>query len=186
MVTSKIPSSLNSENPNMSMGCYRHLGAVAGKQSKSKIEDDIENAFERASTIDELKRAFKAMESVLDDDDKRLGLACLRIGQEFESAGMSPETVLAYAKRALRIFETDAKDSVMIAMALHLMGTVHYTLKKFDESLGYLNRANKLLEKLEKEGTQFQTKQLDTANVQIQLFTTATTKNHELLFTDLN
>lgn len=158
MVTSKIPSSLNSENPNMSMGCYRHLGAVAGKQSKSKIEDDIENAFERASTIDELKRAFKAMESVLDDDDKRLGLACLRMGQEFESAGMSPETVLAYAKRALRIFETDAKDSVMIAMALHLMGTVHYTLKKFDESLGYLNRANKLLEKLEKEGTQFQTK----------------------------
>lgn len=134
----KTLSSLNFENPAISMGCYRHLGAMAGKQSKSKIEDDIENAFERASTIDELKRAFKAMESVLDDDDKRLGLACLRMGQEFESAGMDPETVLSYAKGALRIFETDAKDSVMIAMSLHLMGTVHYTLKKFNESLGSL------------------------------------------------
>lgn len=154
IVMSKTVSPLNPEN----LSCYRHLGVVAGKQSKSKIEDAIENAFERATTIDELKRAFKAMESALDDDDKRLGLACLRMGQEFESAGKDPETVLAYAKRALRIFETDAKDSVMIAMGLHLMGTVHYSLKKFDESLGYLNRANKILEKLEKEGTQFQTK----------------------------
>jgi hypothetical protein len=57
------------------------------------------------------------------------------MGQEVESAGMGSETVLAYAKRVLIIFEIDAKDSVMIAIALHLMGTVHYTLNKFDESL---------------------------------------------------
>ncbi|MBA0590022.1 hypothetical protein Gorai_018741 [Gossypium raimondii] len=36
-------------------------------------------------------------------------------------------------------------------MALQLMGSVNYSLKRFNDSLGYLNRANKLLGRLEEE-----------------------------------
>eukprot|EP01018_Ginkgo_biloba_P034496 Gb_31274 [translate_table: standard] len=156
--------------PLASMGCqknsFRGLESVSTKQnvlagSKKRIENEeeaIENAFDAATTVEELMTAFEAMQSVFDPEDKRLGMACLRIGQEFESAGKDPETILVYAKRALKIFEIDEKNTVVVAMALHLMGSVHCALKKFDESLSYLNRANRILEKLEKEGTEFQVK----------------------------
>ena len=38
-------------------------------------------------------------------------------------------------------------------MALHLVGSVTYNLKRFNDSLGFLNRANRILTRLEKESS---------------------------------
>ncbi|GLJ42587.1 hypothetical protein SUGI_0882780 [Cryptomeria japonica] len=113
----------------------------------------LERAFEAAITVYELEIAFRAMESVFGEDDKRLGMACLRMGQELESAGENPETILAYANRALRNLEKDDNGSIALATFLYLLGSVHYALEKFDESLGYLNRAIGIFEN---EHSQFQ------------------------------
>eukprot|EP00252_Welwitschia_mirabilis_P021346 TRINITY_DN5464_c0_g1_i1.p1 TRINITY_DN5464_c0_g1~~TRINITY_DN5464_c0_g1_i1.p1 ORF type:complete len:630 (-),score=136.95 TRINITY_DN5464_c0_g1_i1:454-2343(-) len=137
--------------------CLETASAAFG-QRRAKTADEIEKEFAAASSVEELKSAFKAMESVFDENDKRLGLACLRTAQQFDSRGQDPEIVLQYAKRALNILQMDDKESITTAMALHLMGSVNYSLKKFDESMGYLTRSNKILEKLEKEGSNVQTK----------------------------
>eukprot|EP01018_Ginkgo_biloba_P011856 Gb_27549 [translate_table: standard] len=51
--------------------------------SKKRIENEegaIENVYDAATTVEELMPAFEVMESVFDLDDKRLRMACLRIG----------------------------------------------------------------------------------------------------------
>ncbi|CAA6666545.1 unnamed protein product [Spirodela intermedia] len=61
------------------------------------------------------------------------------------------EKILVFAQRALAILDRDDDGSISVVMALHLMGSATYNLKKYNDSLGYLNRASRLLRKLEDE-----------------------------------
>ncbi|CAA2959883.1 KINESIN LIGHT CHAIN-RELATED 1-like isoform X2 [Olea europaea subsp. europaea] len=45
------------------------------------------------------------------------------------------------------------KSSLPLAMTLQLLGSASYNLNRFSDSLGYLNRANRVLCKLEEEGS---------------------------------
>ncbi|XP_077242013.1 protein KINESIN LIGHT CHAIN-RELATED 2-like [Tasmannia lanceolata] len=126
---------------------------LSPRKRKIKDKEALEEAFESASTTDEIFEAFKAMEFAFDEDDKRLGLACLKVGQHLDSEGIDPEKALSFASRALKILDKDDNTSLVpLAMALHLMGSVNYSLKRFNESLGFLNRANRVLGRIEEGG----------------------------------
>ncbi|KAL5981894.1 hypothetical protein ACLOJK_015961 [Asimina triloba] len=122
---------------------------LSSRQRKVKERDELEEAFESASTTDEILSTFAAMESAFDATDKKLGLACLKVGQHLDSTGKNPTEALSYANRALEILDrgtTDGgKEPLPVAMALHLLGSVNYSLKRFSESLAYLNKSNRIL-----------------------------------------
>ncbi|CAF1865380.1 unnamed protein product [Brassica oleracea var. botrytis] len=111
---------------------------------------DLEEAFESATTTDEMVRLFKQMELTFEGNE--LGLSALKLGLHLDREGDDPETVLSYATKALRSFDVDSKPNLLTAMALQLMGSANYGLKRFSDGLGYLNRANRILVKLEKDG----------------------------------
>lgn len=95
-------------------------------------------------------KAFSDMEVVF--NEKELGLASLKIGLKLDREGEDPEKALSFANRALKAFDNDNKPSLPFAMTLQLMGSVNYSLNRFSDSLGYLNRANRVLGRLEDEG----------------------------------
>lgn len=118
-------------------------------------KSDLEEAFESAKTSEEMLYAFKDMEAAF--DERELGLAALKVGLKLDQEGQDPEKTLSFATRALKALDRDANDdggkpSLLVAMALQLMGSVNYSLKRFSDSLGYLNRANRALSRLEELG----------------------------------
>ncbi|KAL4362288.1 hypothetical protein GQ457_04G027260 [Hibiscus cannabinus] len=134
----------------------RNLGALVEKptqlssrQRKLKEKSHLEEAFESANTSEEMLKAFKDMEACF--DERELGLASLKIGLKLDQEGEDPEKALSFAEKALRALDHDGKPSLLVAMALQLLGSVNYSLKRFSDSLGYLNRANRLLGRLEEE-----------------------------------
>ncbi|XP_004289925.1 PREDICTED: uncharacterized protein LOC101306096 [Fragaria vesca subsp. vesca] len=129
------------------------------RQRKTKEKSDLEDAFEWATTSEEMRTAFKEMESVF--GEKELALACLKLGLKLDQEGEDPEQALAFATRAFNAFDKEhddsdvsssGKSSFLVAMALQLMGSASYSLKRFNDSLGYLNRASRALGRLEEEG----------------------------------
>ncbi|KAK1289750.1 hypothetical protein QJS10_CPB18g01649 [Acorus calamus] len=87
------------------------------------------------------------MESAFGEDDKRLALACLNVGQHLDSVGSSDhDEILSFASRALKILDRGGDSDVTIVKALILMGSVMFNLKRFDECFGYLNRADRILD----------------------------------------
>ncbi|KAK6164470.1 hypothetical protein DH2020_001334 [Rehmannia glutinosa] len=137
----------------------QNASQLSSRQRKIKERSDLEEAFESAESIDEMLEAFKVMETCFDEKD--LGLACLKIGLKLDQQGEDPEKALSFAQRALRILDdNDNSDSnsgtrlsLPIAMTLQLLGSSSFTLKRFNDSLGYLNRANRVLSKLEGESS---------------------------------
>lgn len=128
------------------------MAALSPRQRKIKEKADLEEAFEAATTTEDILAAFAALEPSLGEYDKKLGLACLKVGQHLDSIGFEEdEKILGFAQRALAILDRDDDGSISVVMALHLMGSATYNLKKYNDSLGYLNRASRLLRKLEDE-----------------------------------
>ncbi|KAM5563517.1 protein KINESIN LIGHT CHAIN-RELATED 1 [Rosa sericea] len=132
---------------------------MSSRQRKTKERSELEDAFESATTSEEMRRAFKEMESVF--GEKELALACLKLGLKLDQEGEDPEQTLSFATRAFNAFNKEDDDSdsssgnkpsFLVAMALQLMGSANYSLKRFNDSLGYLNRANRMLGRLEEEG----------------------------------
>ncbi|MBA0709891.1 hypothetical protein Golax_024909 [Gossypium laxum] len=115
----------------------RHLQCCAKTREKS----DLEEAFESGKTSGEMFRVFKDMEACF--DERALGIASLKIGLKLDREGEDPEKALSFADRALKVLDQDGKPSLPVAVALQLMGSVSY---------GYLNKANRLLGRLEEEG----------------------------------
>ncbi|KAL7113077.1 hypothetical protein ACP275_04G041000 [Erythranthe tilingii] len=132
---------------------------MPSRQRKLKEVSDLEEAFESANSIEEMLDAFKEMENCYEEKD--LGMACLKIGLKLDQEGEHPQKALSFAERALRIFdENDNSSSVVgtrlslpLAMTLQLLGSCSFSLKRFNDSLGYLNRANRVLSKFEGEGS---------------------------------
>ncbi|KAF6175017.1 hypothetical protein GIB67_039565 [Kingdonia uniflora] len=126
------------------------------RQRKIKDEVDAVKTFESAMSISEIMKAFPAVEAALDKNDPKLGLACLKVSLQMEKEGTQPEKTFEFASRALKILDSVDKDgSLSVAMTLDVMGSTCFSLKMFNDSLGYLNRANRVLRKLESEGQSF-------------------------------
>ncbi|KAJ7977262.1 Kinesin light chain 3 [Quillaja saponaria] len=123
---------------------------MSSRQRKLKEKSELEEAFESATTTEEMLKAFKDMESAFDERD--LGLASLKVGLKLDQEGEDPEKALSFADRALKALDKDDKPSILVAMTLQLMGSANYNLKRFSDSLGYLNRSNRILGRLEGEG----------------------------------
>ncbi|KAI3971243.1 hypothetical protein MKW92_040787 [Papaver armeniacum] len=96
--------------------------------------------------------ALEATKSAFGNNDVQLGLAYLKVGLHLDQEGENPEKTLEFANKALDVFDRNNKVSLSVAMTLQLMGSACYSLKRFNDSLGYLNRANRILSKLELEG----------------------------------
>ncbi|CAM8894506.1 unnamed protein product [Rhodiola kirilowii] len=112
---------------------------VSSRGRKNEKMLQLEEAFESAKTSDEMLAAFKKMEDEF--SERRLGLALLKLGLQLDKEGEDPAKALAFATRALNAFGEDC----------NLMGSVNFSLKNFKESLGYLNRADKVISDLEEE-----------------------------------
>ncbi|KAI4301119.1 hypothetical protein L6164_034433 [Bauhinia variegata] len=122
---------------------------LSSRQRKIKEKSELEEAFESAVTTEEMLRIFKDMEAAFDERD--LGLASLKIGLKLDQEGEDPEKALSFAHRALKALDNDNQPSLLVAMTLQLLGSVNYSLKRFNDSLGYLNRANRIMSKLQEE-----------------------------------
>ncbi|OIW01694.1 hypothetical protein TanjilG_01201 [Lupinus angustifolius] len=123
---------------------------IPSRQRKIKEKSHLEEAFESAETTEEMLNAFKHMEGAF--DERELGLASLKIGLKIDQEGEDPEKALFFANRALKGLDRENKPSLPVAMALQLLGSVNYGLKRFSDSLGYLNKANRVLGRLQDEG----------------------------------
>ncbi|XP_059433541.1 protein KINESIN LIGHT CHAIN-RELATED 1-like [Corylus avellana] len=124
---------------------------LSSRQRKIQEKTELEEAFESANTTEEMLMAFKDMEPAF--DERELGLASLKLGLKLDQEGEDTEKVLSFANKALKAFDIDDKlPSLPLAMTLQLMGSANYDLKRFADSLGYLNRANRILGRLELEG----------------------------------
>uniref|UniRef100_A0A7N0UXA2 Kinesin light chain n=1 Tax=Kalanchoe fedtschenkoi TaxID=63787 RepID=A0A7N0UXA2_KALFE len=122
----------------------------SSSQRKLKERPELAEAFESARTAEDKLHVFKDMEAVY--SERELGLASLKLALKLDEEGEDPEMVLTYATRALNIFDAeDEMPGLPVAMALQLLGSVSLSLNKFSESLGYLNRARRVLRKLEEE-----------------------------------
>ncbi|KAG8389221.1 hypothetical protein BUALT_Bualt02G0206300 [Buddleja alternifolia] len=147
--------SIPSRNVNTLVDPTSQNAPQSSRQRKIKERSDLEEAFESAESIDEMVSAFKDMEACFDEGE--LGLACLKIGLKLDQQGEDPEKALSFAQRALRNLEdndsSSGKLSLPIAMTLQLLGSSCFNLKRFSDSLGYLNRANRVLSKLEGENS---------------------------------
>ncbi|XAR61113.1 hypothetical protein NMG60_11034728 [Bertholletia excelsa] len=125
---------------------------ISSRQRKVREKSRLEEAFESAKTAEDMLKAFKDMEASF--NERELGLACLKLGLKLDQEGEDPEKTLAFANRALKALDReDIKVSLPLAMTLQLLGSACYSLKRFNDSLGYLNRANKMLGKIEEDGS---------------------------------
>ncbi|QCE06421.1 protein KINESIN LIGHT CHAIN-RELATED 1 [Vigna unguiculata] len=137
---------------------FRNMGTlvqktspVPSRQRKIMEKSQLEETFESAETTEEMLKAFSNMEAVF--DERELGLASLKIGLKLDHEGEDPEKALSFANRALKALDIDnSNPSLPVAMCLQLLGSVNFRLKRFSDSLGYLNRANRVLGRLQDEG----------------------------------
>ncbi|XP_073156309.1 protein KINESIN LIGHT CHAIN-RELATED 2 [Henckelia pumila] len=125
---------------------------MSSRQRKIKEKSELEEAFESAESLDDMLKAFKDMEACFDETE--LGLACLKLGLKLDQEGEDPEKTFSFAQRTLRILDdgdisSSSKLSLPLAMTLQLLGSACFNLKRFNDSLSYLNRANRALSKLE-------------------------------------
>jgi tetratricopeptide (TPR) repeat protein len=143
------------------------------RQRKLKEKSELEEVFESAKTKEEMLNAFKKTEFSF--DERELAPACLRIGLKLEEDGEDPKKVRFYANRALRGFDKDVEPSfLLIALTLQLLGSASYNLGEYPDSVQYLERADRILGRLEKEGCSGEdfrpvlyAVQLDLANVKM-------------------
>ena len=137
---------------------FRNMGTlvqktspVPSRQRKIMEKSQLEETFESAETTEEMLKAFSSMEKVF--EERELGLASLKIGLKLDHEGEDPEKALSFANRALKALDKDdTSPSLPVAMCLQLLGSVNFRLKRFSDSLGYLNRANRVLGRLQDEG----------------------------------
>lgn len=128
---------------------------------------------------EEILESFEALESTLGKgDEMKYGLACLKVAQHLDSIGFEDrQKTLDFADKAFRILNDHGGDdehrSIKVVMALHVLGSVNYGMKRFDESLGFLNKADKILVKCQRDSESFDAKPIMLA-IQLQLATTKT------------
>ncbi|XVF68352.1 hypothetical protein PTKIN_Ptkin10aG0198400 [Pterospermum kingtungense] len=103
-----------------------------------------------ATTAEEMLAAFQDMEASLDEAD--LGLASMKVATQLQKEGKDPERALSFAHKALKNLDEEGEHAILVSLALHLIGCVNLNLERYDDSLKYLTRAERLLGRIEKDG----------------------------------
>ncbi|CAH9129502.1 unnamed protein product [Cuscuta epithymum] len=125
---------------------------MSSRQRKIRQKSELEEAFESAETTEDMLKALNDMITCF--DERELGMAFLKMGLKLDQEGKDPEKALSFGNRALNALDRDEDGvSLPLAMTLQLMGSTCYGLKRFNDSLGYLNRAKRVLGQLEKNGS---------------------------------
>ncbi|KAL5211315.1 hypothetical protein ABZP36_022162 [Zizania latifolia] len=130
--------------------------APAAAAAAAAAAEEADEAFEEAKSTKDILAAFTRLEATLPPCDKRLALACLKLGQHLEASGSpDPSRVLSLALRSLGILEktpnstaSSVSDAVSLAMALHLAGSASFDLSRFHDALSFLSRSLRLLSPL--------------------------------------
>ncbi|XP_074308892.1 protein KINESIN LIGHT CHAIN-RELATED 2-like [Silene latifolia] len=140
---------------NLSHNYCTHVGITPdldSNQSKIEKKSQIDEVFDEVASAEEMIEAFKEMEGNLDEGD--IGLACFRIAFQLDREGEDFEKLISFANRALVSFDKAGENeySSYVAVSLQLLGCTNYSLRKFDDALGFLNRANEILVKLDNDG----------------------------------
>ncbi|TKW42315.1 hypothetical protein SEVIR_1G376000v4 [Setaria viridis] len=127
---------------------------VPASAAAAAVAEAAEEAFEAARSTNDMLAAFSRLEATVPANDRRLALACLKLGQHLEASGSAdPSRVLSLALRCLGILEASpnastsvpASDAVSLAMALHLAGSASFDLSRFHDALSFLARSLRLL-----------------------------------------
>ncbi|XVF68344.1 hypothetical protein PTKIN_Ptkin10aG0197600 [Pterospermum kingtungense] len=103
-----------------------------------------------AKTAEEMLAVFQDMEASLDETD--LGLASMKVAAQLQKEGKDPEQALSFAHKALKNLDEEGEHAILVSLALHLIGCVNLNFERYDDSLEYLTRAERLLGRIEKEG----------------------------------
>ncbi|XP_076926803.1 protein KINESIN LIGHT CHAIN-RELATED 2-like [Bidens hawaiensis] len=143
-------SPIFSRNLNTHVNPQQPTSQLPSRHQKIQERSNLVDQFESAKTSGDMIKAFEQMGSD-NFDENELGLVFLKIGLKLDEEGEYPDKVFDFAIKGLKILDqTDDQDlSLPLAMNLQLLGSACYSLNKFQESLGYLNRANRILSKLE-------------------------------------
>ncbi|XP_043694070.1 protein KINESIN LIGHT CHAIN-RELATED 3-like [Telopea speciosissima] len=129
-----------SPNPDTMVDISRHLST---SHRKINQKSEIKEAFQSAKTIEEILKAFDDMASAIDEN---FGTAFLKEDEDHEK-------LLDFGNRALKILESGNKAPLPVVIILHvIMGNASYLLSRINDSLGYLNRASRILTKSEEDG----------------------------------
>ncbi|XP_074316610.1 protein KINESIN LIGHT CHAIN-RELATED 2-like [Silene latifolia] len=117
-----------------------------------KKSSNIAEVLTAAKSAEEMLKAFKKMEANLDEGE--IGFACMLIGFQLRQEGKDPEKIVSFANRALAVVDKEGenKGCLFVASILELLGSTNYSLRKYNDALGFLNRANNILVKLEDDG----------------------------------
>ncbi|XP_074316822.1 protein KINESIN LIGHT CHAIN-RELATED 2-like [Silene latifolia] len=119
------------------------------KKKMALIQEAVKAAKAAKSPEEMLEDFKKNMEDKFDKGE--LGSACMNIGLDLEKEGEDPQKIISFANRALTILD-NVKNIYSVAMTLRLLGSTYCSLRKFNDALGFLNRARKILVKLENDG----------------------------------
>ncbi|XVF68348.1 hypothetical protein PTKIN_Ptkin10aG0198000 [Pterospermum kingtungense] len=103
-----------------------------------------------AKTAEEMLALFQDMEASLDETD--LGFASMKVATQLQQEGKDPEQALSFAHKALKNLDEEGEHAILVSLALHLIGCFNLNLERYDDSLEYLTRAERLLGRIEKEG----------------------------------
>ncbi|XP_074316816.1 protein KINESIN LIGHT CHAIN-RELATED 2-like [Silene latifolia] len=119
------------------------------KKNRSLIQDAVKEAKAAFTHREMLGHFITYMEDKFDEGE--LGAACLTIGFELDKEGEDPQKILSIANKSLALLDNaeENKCCLAVAMNLLLLGSTNRSLSKFDDALGFLNRAKNILDRLE-------------------------------------
>ncbi|XP_074304716.1 protein KINESIN LIGHT CHAIN-RELATED 3-like [Silene latifolia] len=129
------------------VGIRLYFPSNEGK-NKEIIQEAIK-AVKAAKLVVEVSEIFKEMEGKFDKAE--LGAACLNIGLELEKEGEDPQKIRYFGTQALNVLDT-VDNIYYVAMTLRLLGSINCGMRKFNDALGFLNRARNIVVKLENDG----------------------------------
>jgi tetratricopeptide (TPR) repeat protein len=97
-----------------------------------------------------LEEMLRHLQADAHPQDPRIASVALRLGQEYDSSGESPDKVLRYGQQALQVLKTSSiSDPLETAMCYHLIASAHNKLGHHDVSLANLKHALRIIEKHE-------------------------------------
>ncbi|XP_074316608.1 protein KINESIN LIGHT CHAIN-RELATED 2-like [Silene latifolia] len=146
-ITPYFPSNHSNNNTHVGITPY-----IPFNQRKIKKSSNIAEFLETAKSAEEMLEAFKKMEGNLDESE--IGFACMLISFQLNQEGKDPEKIVSFANRALSVFDKEGENKcyLFVASILQLLGSINYSLRKYNDALGFLNRAKNILVKLEDDG----------------------------------
>ncbi|KAL3695635.1 hypothetical protein R1sor_009711 [Riccia sorocarpa] len=104
-----------------------------------------------AKDVDELE--LEQLENLLESatlEDEGVGILYLKLGQEYDAAGETPQKILKCGEQALKVFNNKHKAGedvrAEMGMSYHLIGTAYMRMEEYDKSFSFLRKSYDILE----------------------------------------